>query len=90
LAISDFNEAIKRDAQFAQAYNNRGHVLYQTGNAAAALADFSQALCLDPTLTDAYINRAQARTAINDAEGALQDYQQAMQLREESLSRAVQ
>jgi Tfp pilus assembly protein PilF len=47
-ALKDFDEAIRCDAQYADAYVNRGLVAMRTQNAGAAKADFQSAMDLQP------------------------------------------
>jgi tetratricopeptide (TPR) repeat protein len=56
-AVADFTEAIRLDAQFAEAYSNRGGAYVNTGEYGKAIADSSTAIRLDPTLAAAYSNR---------------------------------
>ena len=46
LAAEDYSEAIRRKADFPLAYNNRGLLFLQAGDAIAALQDFDRALQL--------------------------------------------
>jgi Flp pilus assembly protein TadD len=47
-AIADFTEAIRFDAKYVEAYNNRGLAYKATGRKAEAIADFRKAQSLDP------------------------------------------
>jgi tetratricopeptide (TPR) repeat protein len=56
-----FGEAIEKNAQFADAYLNRGLAYYYQNNLQKALADFEQALQIEPTYSAALFNRAQVK-----------------------------
>ncbi len=62
-ALSDYNEAIKIDPRYAQAYYNRGLVQMEKKDYDKAIADFSEAIRLDPRDPSGYSNRAAAYTA---------------------------
>jgi Flp pilus assembly protein TadD len=47
-AIGDFNDALKRKADFAEAYNNRGIAKVKSGDTLGALKDFTEAARLKP------------------------------------------
>jgi tetratricopeptide (TPR) repeat protein len=60
LAIADFNDAIKLNPKYANAYNNRGAIYYRKGEVDRAIADFNDAIKLNPKLALAYYNRGLA------------------------------
>src|SRR5262249_10060024 len=55
--LASLSEVIAKHPDDPQAYNMRGSVLADAGNADAALADFNKALSLDPNYAQAYANR---------------------------------
>lgn len=57
LALSDFEQAIKHNANSAEAFNGRASVYDDLGKKDLALADYSKAIALDPTLATAYMGR---------------------------------
>jgi len=79
-AIAHFNEAIRLDNQFPEAYISRGIVRRAKGETDGAIADYTAALKLDPKSVRAYINRGISRNAKGDKEGAIQDYSEAIKL----------
>ena len=56
-AIADFNQAIKINPNYAQAYNNRGGIRYELGDKQGAIADFNQAIKINPNYANAYYDR---------------------------------
>ncbi|WP_341526706.1 tetratricopeptide repeat protein [Nostoc sp. UHCC 0302] len=82
-AIADFNQAIKLNPQYAQAYLGRGITQARQKNYQEALADYNQAIRLNlknPEAPLAYIFRAEVRDKTQDLQGALADYNQAIRL----------
>jgi tetratricopeptide (TPR) repeat protein len=59
-----FNEAIKKDEKFADAYNNRGVVYLKTFKTENAIKDFEKAVSLDNTFIDAKLNLAKVYSEI--------------------------
>ncbi|MEC4819042.1 MAG: tetratricopeptide repeat protein [Scytonema sp. PMC 1069.18] len=58
--IADFNQAIKLDPNFADAYIGRGYAYVYKKDYDRAIAEFNQAIKLDPNFVDAYIGRGYA------------------------------
>jgi tetratricopeptide (TPR) repeat protein len=83
-AIKNYNQAIRLDPKFAEAYLKRG-LYYSTYGVDVdkkkAIEDFDQAMRLDPKLAaSAYFNRGIVRAKLKDLKGAIADYEQAMRL----------
>jgi hypothetical protein len=57
-AIVHFNESVRINPEFSNAYNNRGIVYAKIGNHRKALEDFDTAIRLKPNGVNAYRNRA--------------------------------
>ena len=57
-AITDYNEALRLDPQYAPAYGYRGAAWDLKGDDARALTDFNEALRLDPKDVVTLLNRA--------------------------------
>lgn len=68
-----FSEAIKKDAAFEAAYQRRGAVYTELGDAKLAEADFSKALQIDPEFVQAYLSRSVLYTEQGAYEKALAD-----------------
>lgn len=79
-AIADYNQAIKLDPKFAQAYNGRCAAHNKKGEIDQALADCNQAIQLDPKLAFAYNNRGIAKRARGDTAGGDADIARAKEL----------
>lgn len=47
-AIKDYDEAIKLDPKFANAFNSRGSAYFEKGQYDRAILDYDQAIRLDP------------------------------------------
>ena len=80
LALAQFEEAIKANANDARAYNARGNARIAAGDRDGAIADFNDAIRLDPNYTAAYLNRADAYGAKRNFIVALADASEAIRL----------
>ena len=78
-ALGDLNRALELDPRHAAAYNDRCHILSDTGEQEAALADYNRALELNPRFARAYNNRASVRTHQRDYRAAIADYDRAIE-----------
>lgn len=73
-AIRLYTEAIGKNPQFKEAYNNRGVAFYQTERYAEAVNDYTFAILqIDPDYVDAYKNRFEASLAAGNFNRALSD-----------------
>ena len=77
-AITDYNQAIEINSQYAEAFNNRGNVHSFLGDKQAAIADYNQAIKINPNLVQVYNNRGIARYELGDKQGAIADYNEAI------------
>ncbi len=78
-----FRRAVELNPAFAEAHNNLGNALQQTGDAgdaAAAIAAFRRAVASDPGLFDAHYNLAGALRATGDGEAAEESYRLALEI----------
>ena len=57
-AITEFDEAIRLNTRFAEAYGSRGLAHFDKGNLDQALLDYDRAIELRPDMAAAYYNRA--------------------------------
>ncbi|HEX8364897.1 MAG TPA: tetratricopeptide repeat protein [Allosphingosinicella sp.] len=79
--LADFDEAIRRDPNLAEAWFNRGVALMRTGGPERALPAFEEAVALGtqpPAL--AYFGRAAAHEALGNMRAAYADYRRASEL----------
>src|SRR5262245_32652339 len=73
-AMADYDEAIKLDVKFADAYFQRGLTWYYGfGNTTRAITDYSEAIRLDPQHANAYFYRAFAWRLRGDIDRAIAD-----------------
>ncbi|MEI6444370.1 MAG: tetratricopeptide repeat protein, partial [Nostocales cyanobacterium ELA583] len=78
--IQDYNQALKINPNYADAYYNRGLTRDDLGDKQAAIQDYNQALKINPNYADAYNNRGILRAKLGDKQGAIQDYNQALKI----------
>jgi tetratricopeptide (TPR) repeat protein len=79
-AIKYYDDAIKIDPKFVDAYFYRGYSKMVTNNKKGAIADYDKAIELKPDFVDAFIQRAQTKSDLNDPKGAFSDYDKAIKL----------
>ena len=77
-AIVEFNEAIRRDSLFLQAYENRGVAKYYLNDFAGAIEDYNKALDINPDDYNTFGRRGYARFNLNDFIGAVADFNEAL------------
>jgi tetratricopeptide (TPR) repeat protein len=78
LAIKDFEQAIKLNANYAKAFNNR--VYRKKEEFDRAIEDFTQALKLDPNYASPFANRAAIQASRGEYDRATRDYDEAIRL----------
>lgn len=78
-SLALYNSALDVGPHYTS-YNNRGVVLYKSGNVPVALADFDAALSLNPGMVRAYSNRASALSDLGHFDEALGALNRALQL----------
>ncbi|WP_445172538.1 tetratricopeptide repeat protein [Microcoleus sp.] len=74
-AVQAFNQAIKLNPNYTEAYGNRGIARYRLGDKQGAVADFNQALQINPNYANAYNNRANARSDLGDKQRCCSGFQ---------------
>ncbi len=77
-AARDYDEAIRREPTYSQAFNNRGYLRYDRNQLLKALSDYNRAIALDPKNAEALANRADLYADLNKFNLAFQDYTQAI------------
>ncbi len=81
-ARKSYDDAIKANSRFAQAYCDRATVHVRTGNYKAALDDYNTALEIMPNAYYVYLMRADARANMGNFSAAIQDITYAIQASE--------
>lgn len=79
-AKKSFDQSIKADRKFADAYNNLGVVYYEEKKYGAAVKQYKHAIAIDGTSASFYSNMGAALFSKKDFEAAVVAYQEAMQL----------
>jgi serine/threonine protein kinase/lipoprotein NlpI len=80
LAIGDFSEAIRVQADLPFGYFNRGNAFVRAGKHEAAIADYSRAVDRDPNLVPAWLNRGLANLELKQHAVALADFDRVLAL----------
>ncbi|TWU20028.1 tetratricopeptide repeat protein [Allorhodopirellula heiligendammensis] len=80
-ALADFNSAIDKGFQAAQAYSSRGLFLAAQGDHQGALADYDRALAIDPADVTPLVNRAEINMQQGEFDKAIADYTAALKTR---------
>jgi tetratricopeptide (TPR) repeat protein len=75
-----FDQSIKIDRKFADAYNNRGVALYEEQKYGAAVKDYRRAIALDTTSASFFSNLGAALFAKKEFDPAVVAYQHAVEL----------
>lgn len=79
-AVDAYSQAIAYDAQYAEAYRQRGNARKAKGDTLEALADYGQAIRLEPQTADTYVERARLYLAQRRYQEAVNDYTLALNL----------
>jgi len=77
-AIKDFNEAIKLNPGFLEAYENRGVAKYYLNDYKGAIEDYSKALEINPNDFNTYGRRGWAEFYLQDYKTAIDDFNKAI------------
>ena len=82
-AISDYNEAIRLNPNFAGVYVLRGVAHGNLGKNDEAILDFNEAIRLNPNLAEAYLTRGFTNETLRRVEEAQADYQMGLKVAEQ-------
>jgi tetratricopeptide (TPR) repeat protein len=85
-AISDLNEAIKRDPNYTVAYYNRGTAKMEKEDYAGAAADFEKAIELKTRMEEVHNNLGLARLNSGDYDGALIAFDESIRLKSDNIN----
>lgn len=80
-AIYHYNEAIRLNPNYAEAYNSRGTIYGKLGQYQLAMEDFIKALHLNPNYTEAYNNKGLTYYLIGQDQGAIEYYNKSITLK---------
>ena len=78
----DYNQTLKLDPTHFNAYNNRGNIRRQSGDAEGSLQDYNKAIEINPTYAEAYLNRGLAFLELKNNTAGLADLDKAAELLE--------
>ncbi|MBK8887688.1 MAG: tetratricopeptide repeat protein [Saprospiraceae bacterium] len=73
-ALSDFDNAIKLDPDFAKAYLYKAYTLLLQENYLESISVFTETIIKDPSISKAFINRGTAYMKTNNWEMAINDF----------------
>ncbi len=79
-AMEDFNKAVEKDPELAEAYLHRGYVYGSSGELQEALADFNKAIAIDSAYIEAYYNRGFIYHFFEEYEKAIADFNKVIAL----------
>lgn len=79
-AIADFDNAIRINPRYTDAFLRRGNAWHSKGSIDRAIADYNRAIELDPRSAYAYNNRGIARKDLQDMAGAISDFNETLTL----------
>jgi tetratricopeptide (TPR) repeat protein len=82
LAISNYNQALRLNPQYVDAYYARGNAYAGKNNYDRTIADYTEALRLNPQYVNAYVGRGNAYKVKGDTARANADYAQAERLKQ--------
>jgi tetratricopeptide (TPR) repeat protein len=80
-AIAHFDQSIRINPEFADAYNHRGIVYAKTGDRQRALDNFNTAIRIKPGNPDAYRNRATLYGEMGEYHSAIEDLNKAIEIK---------
>ena len=80
-AIAEYDIAIHKDSNDAEAYNLRGKAYFSLERYNDALKDYNEAIGINPDYTDAYFNRGMLNDERKKYEDAISDFTKALSLK---------
>ncbi|MDX6404544.1 MAG: hypothetical protein QOH70_1999 [Blastocatellia bacterium] len=82
-AISAYDETLKLDPNFVEAYIARASARYRLGDLEGSNADYDNAIRIGAEYAEAYLGRGTVRTERNNLDGAIDDYSKAISMKPE-------
>ena len=79
-AIKHYTNALERELQLHEVYNNRGIIYCNIDEVDKAIEDFNKAIELNPDHAIAYNNRGNAYTGKREVDKAIEDFNKAIEL----------
>ena len=79
-AIVEYDQAIRLDPQYADAYHSLGNVSFVLEQYGRALDNYNEAIRLDPLFANSYAGRAMTYTLLGEDKEAEQDVERAIGL----------
>ena len=79
-AIGFFDQTIKLDSQFSEAYYNRGIAYYNKNANKEAIADFTEAIRINPKSAQAFCNRGVVFASMGEHQKAIVDFNESLKL----------
>ena len=79
-AVADYDQAIRLNPQYTEAYYNRGTAKSMLGRHQEAIADYNEAIRLNPQVAQTYTNRGNAKVALGRHQEAMADYDEAIRI----------
>lgn len=79
-AMQDFNEAIRLNPSFAEAFNARGHIYFEEGDYDRSIEDEDEAIRLLPSYAVAFSNRGMDYYRKGNYERAVREFDEAIRL----------
>ena len=79
-AVDDYNQAIRLNPRYAEAYIERGNIFDERGDLDRAIDDFTQAINLDRTRDRPYFLRGQSLTKKGEFDRAIADFTEVIRI----------
>ena len=80
-ALEDYSRAIRLDPEDAEAYVNRGNILFKLSKFQRSINDYTKAISLNPTYYNAYNNRGVTFNRVGKYAESERDFAKAEELR---------